>query len=329
MKPFHNRLLYGALMLIVVGLAIAGIGYAMTRNREGDTTMENQSYQVADVRSIQIDTDTPNVIITPVDGGQMNLSWQTDEYVEYQATLKDGVLSISYRTRSNWLKALFSAPFLNNEYILEIELPGGFQGDLNISTVSGKIIADTAADLDSCGLKSVSGVISAANITARQEFTLRSTSGSITANALKAGGDVRIQTVSGGVTADKLESGGALSVKTTSGKAELTQITAQSGLTLESVSGTLRIQDASCETFTAKSVSGGIRPEGVKAESIDMKSTSGSIKGSLGGSRGEYSISVSTVSGGSNLQNASGSGGKTLKLSTVSGGIDLQFEEGN
>lgn len=329
MKPLRKRLLRGALMLIAVGLAIAGIGYAITNSREGDTSMENQSYRAADVRSIRIETDTPNVIVTPVDGDQMNLSWQTDEYVEYEAELKDGVLSVTYRTGSSWLKAVFVAPFVHNDYILEIELPGSYRGGLDVSTASGRIIADTAAELEGCALKSVSGVISAANITSLQDIALVSTSGGITADTLGAGGDVRIQTVSGAVTADKLSAGGSFSVKTTSGKAELTQIAAKSDAAINSVSGALTMQDVSCVAFSAKTVSGGIRPEGIAAESIELRSTSGSIKGSVQGSRGEYDISVSTVSGGSNLQNASGSGGKTLTVSTVSGGIDLLFAQGN
>jgi hypothetical protein len=329
MKPFYKRLLAGALMLIIAGAAVAGIGYAIMRSKKGDTVMENQSYAAADVRSIQIDTDTPNVIITPVDGDQMNLSWQTDDIVEYRATLEGGVLSISYRIGSNWLKTIFVAPFAHNDYILEIELPNSFKGVLDVSTVSGKIIADTPASLDGCDLKSVSGVISAANIASLYDLTIRSTSGSVTADTIKAAGDIRIQTVSGGITTDRAEAGGAFSLTTTSGKAVITQIAAKGDVSLNSVSASLQAQDVSCAAFSAKSVSGGIHLQGIAADSMVLINTSGSIRGSISGKQGDYAISVSTVSGGSNLKNAAGSGGKTLKLSTVSGGIDLQFEGGN
>ncbi|HRX07894.1 MAG TPA: DUF4097 family beta strand repeat-containing protein [Candidatus Limiplasma sp.] len=325
MKPYHKRLLNMAVILIIVGAAIAGVGYAMSKNKEGDTAMENQSYNVADVRAIQIQTDTPHVIITPVDGEQMNLSWQTNEYVEYQATLENGVLDITYRTSTNWLKTIFSAPFANNEYILEIELPNSFAGDLDVSAVSGKVIADTSSALDVCSLKSVSGVISAANLHALSDLTIKSTSGGISADAISAGGDIRLQSVSGSVTAKQAEATGAFTVKTTSGKVELTQVTAGGSMSLDSVSGSLSVQDASCAALTAKTVSGGIRPENLQAQDIELKSTSGSIRGSVSGAQGEYAISMSTVSGKSNLKNTAGSGGKTLKLSTVSGGIEIQF----
>ena len=102
----------------------------------------------------------------------------------------------------------------------------------------------------------------------------------------------------------------------------------EGNVTLETVSGSLRPGDVSCTGFIAKTVSGGIRFHGLTAETIELKSTSGSINGSVNGAQDEYSVSVSTVSGKSNLQNAAGSGDKQLTLSTVSGGIDIQFEGG-
>ncbi len=329
MSLLHRRFLAAAALLIVVGLAVAGIGYSMTRNQEGDTNMEKQSYAAADVNAIQIGTDVPHVIITPVDGDQMNLSWQTDEYMQYEATLKNGVLEISYRNTRNWLESIFNVPFVGNEYILEIELPKAFQGDLMVDTASGKIIAETAADLKECKLKTVSGVISAANLTVQSDLSLHTTSGSITAENLQAMESVRLQSVSGSITAQAVTAGGKLNGKTTSGRLEFTQVTAEGDMTLNSVSGSLNLQDVSCAALSAKSVSGSIRPVGLKADSIELRSTSGAVKGMLAGSQSDYSISVSTVSGSNNLKNADGNGAKPLQINTVSGSVKITFEEGN
>ena len=310
--------------------------------------MENQSYQASEITAIQIQTDTPNVVITPVDGEKINLSWQTDDYVEYEATLTDGTLSVKYRINTNWLQSLFQSWLTNNEYILEIELPSDYKGALDVATVSGKIIADTKASLDSCSLTSVSGGISAVNIDSKADIKIHSTSGAASADTIHAAGDIAVQTVSGSiallksdalggmelktasgsVTAAELNAGGAFYLKTTSGGAEISRLQCEGDVTLESVSGTLRPADIACAGFSAKTVSGSIRFHGLAAESIELKSTSGSVNGSVAGTRDEYAVSVSTVSGSSNLQNTAGSG-KTLTLSTVSGGIDVQFEGGN
>ncbi|MBN1778066.1 MAG: DUF4097 family beta strand repeat protein [Clostridiales bacterium] len=347
MKPYQRRLLTIALALIVAGAAVIGIGYAITQNNKESSTMENQSYQVSEINAIQINTDTPNVVITPTDGDKINLSWQTDDYVEYKATLTDGELSVEYRIDTNWLKSLFKSWLSGNEYILEIELPNAFKGALDVSTVSGKIIADTSAALDHCSLTSVSGRISAVNITSKADVRIRSTSGETSADTVQAEGDLSIQTVSGsvsffkstamggmeikttsgGVTAAEL-SAAAFYLKTTSGRVELSQLQCEGDVTLESVSGSLQLADVSCAGFAAKTVSGGIHFHGLTADTIELKGTSGSINGSVNGTQDEYGVSVSTVSGKSNLQNAAGSGGKKLTLSTVSGGIEIQFEGG-
>ena len=349
MKINGKRLLIAAGALITAGIIIAGIGYAIVRGDERSTQMENQSYTVSDIQSIRINTDMPHVVLTPVDGNQINLSWQTDEYIEYRATLENGVLDIEYRFGDNWLKSALLSLFVHNEYILEIELPNEYAGALQIQTVSGKLIAETSAALDSCSLKTVSGKISAVNITSKGDIEVRSTSGGINVESVQAAGDLYIQSVSGtvalmkstaqggmqikttsgSVTAAELNVATGVSVKTTSGKAELSQLECGGDMTMESVSGSLRPADVSCQSFTAKAVSGSISFHGLTAGNIELKNTSGSISGSISGKRADYSITASTVSGKSNLQNATGSGDKTLKLSTVSGSIDVQFDGGN
>ena len=140
-----------------------------------------------------------------MDGDKINLSWQTYDYVEYKATLTDGKLSIEYRIDTNWLKSLFKSWLSSNEYILEIELPNDYKGALDVSTVSGKIIADTGATLDHCSLTSVSGKISAVNVTSKADINIRSTSGEASADSIHAAGDVSIQSVSGYVSFFKSE----------------------------------------------------------------------------------------------------------------------------
>lgn len=349
MKINQKQWLIIVALLITVGVAIFSIGHTIFQNKEGSYTMENQSYALSDIDRMQINTDSPSVVITPVSGDQINLTWQTGEYVEYQAQLTDGKLTIEYNISTNWLKALLLGPLVQNEYVLEVELPDDYTGSLVIHTASGKIIANTAAALEECSLTTASGSIDAVNIDSREGVELRSTSGGISADSVHAANDIRIQTVSGsakltksaandgisiqttsgGIDAAELNAADRFHAKTTSGRIELSQIQCGGDVTLDSSSGTLKPSDVVCESFAAKTVSGSIKFQGLTADAIEMKSTSGSINGTVNGKRDEFDIQVQTVSGRSNLQSTAAGKDKTLKLDTVSGSIDVQFTNGN
>ena len=325
MKIDKKRLLTAAAVLILTGIVILGIGRAVTQNKGESTIMENQTYAMKDVGKMTIVTDSPSVVIKPGSSDTINLSWQEDEYVEFQAELENGELSIDYRTSIDWLTSLLTSVISQKDYVLEIELPDGYTGGLTVSTASGKISVNTAAEFNECNLTSVSGGVDAANIRSLAGVAIRSTSGRITADIINAADDIRIQTVSGGITANGLQTAKGVQVKTTSGRTNMSQVQCEGDITAESVSGSFGLSDIACEGLSVHTISGGVSFQDVTASPVDMKTTSGSIKGALNGTLGEYSVSVKTVSGKSNLQNTDAGKGKSLTLHTVSGGINVEF----
>ena len=126
---------------------------------------------------------------------------------------------------------------------------------------------------------------------------------------------------------NELTAVGPIAVKTTSGKTELSKLTCDAAVSLHTVSGSAQVNGVECTEFSSVTVSGSTHFLALTTDTISMKSTSGSIKGTFAGSEDDYAISVHTVSGGSNLQSASGAGKeKSITLNTVSGSISVQFD---
>ena len=340
-----RRWLAAAALLIVAGVAIFGGGYAAFRRKEGGHTMENQTYALSGIDTILINTDSPGVVIRPVAGDQINMTWQADDYVEFDTELTNGMLSIDYRFGTNWLESLLMSPLHRNDYVLEIELPDGYAGKLDVHTASGSLAVYSALAVDDISLTTVSGTIDASDIDSKKGVILRSTSGRVHADAVHAAEDIRVQTVSGeldlrkatalggiamqtssgGVTGVDLNAGGNIDVNTTSGAVDVARIHADADIAIGSISGTLTLSGVDCEGFSSKSVSGGIKFQELTADMMKMKSTSGTVRGTVGGVHGDYSVSAHTVSGRNNLQNTAAGKGKSLAVDTVSGSIDVQF----
>ena len=349
MQLNKKYLLRIAVLMIVAGAAIFGIGYAVSQNEEGDYTVENQAYAVSDIQRIQIQTDSPSVVIKPVEGDQLRLTWETGEYMEYDAQLVNGELTIEYKRTVNWLQALLLMGRDDTQYVLEVELPNTYVGRISVDTASGAITADTPATLTECSLKTVSGSLEAESLNSQVSIELKSTSGKVSAHTLQADGDilvktvsgsvsllksaaqggVTIQTASGSVAAAELTAVDEFAIKTISGRVEVSDVQCDADVMLSSTSGSVRPSDIACKSLSVKTVSGSIKGSGITADDITLKSTSGSVSVGINGDRGDYTIETTTVSGGNNLQNATGSTGKALTVNTVSGSIKVSFTDGN
>ncbi len=347
MKINGKRLLAAAALLIVIGFAVFGVGHAgFGQNKEG-YSMENQSYALSGIERIEINTDSPSVVIRPVTGDQIHMTWQADDYAELQSELADGTLSIDYRFAANWLESLLLSPLNGDDYVLEIELPDQFAGELDVRSASGSISVFSALALEDLSLRTVSGKIDVSDIDTKKSVQLRSTSGSVHADAVHAAADIVVQSVSGktdlrkvtalgGITmkttsgridGEQLSAAGSIDVDTTSGAVDVKQADSGAEFTLHSVSGTLQVTGADCVSFSAKSVSGGISFQELTAGTVTLKSTSGTVSGTINGSQAEYGVHAHSVSGKSNLQSSKENKDKSLSVDTVSGGIDVRFSE--
>jgi DUF4097 and DUF4098 domain-containing protein YvlB len=348
MRITKKQTLFTAVLLIVIGIMVLSVRHVLSQGNEGGSAvMENQSYAVSDVNRILIRTDSPSVVIKSVPGDQINMTWQTDEYIEFTTELKGGKLSIDYRVSTNWLEALLQSALTRDDYLLEIELPETYAGALEVQTASGAITVNTAAALETCSLKSISGSIEAEEINSKNNIKIESTSGGVSADSMHAAGDIHVQTVSGSLllyrstalgnltiqtasgklTGADLNAAYGLDLKTISGKADLSQIHSDAYIALASTSGSIELSDVDCESISSKSVSGSVHFTNLTADGIAMGSMSGSVKGTVNGTLDDYSVQIKTISGNSNLQSGGAGREKTIKVDTISGGIDIRFSD--
>lgn len=348
MKINVKRLLAAIALLIVIGFAVFGVGHAGLGQNEEEHLMENQSYALSGIERIQINTDSPSVVIRPVTGDEIHMTWQADDYAELQSELAGGTLSIDYRFAANWLESILLSPLNGDDYVLEIELPDHYAGELDIRSASGSISVFSALALEDLVLKTVSGKIDVSDIDSKKSVELRSTSGSVHADAVHAAEDISVQSVSGqtdlrkvtalggismkttsgALTGNQLSATGSIDVDTTSGAVDVKQADSGAEFALHSVSGSLKAAGVECDSFSAKSVSGSISFQDLTAGTVTLKSTSGTISGTIKGSLEEYGVHAHSVSGKSNLQSNKENKVKSLSVDTVSGGIDVRFTQG-
>jgi hypothetical protein len=106
-------------------------------------------------------------------------------------------------------------------------------------------------------------------------------------------------------------------------------------LNLTAVSGGIRVNGGGAETIQASTVSGGIRMDGVWGDAVNLNAVSGGIHFATAKKASDYSIGISTISGGARINGERVSrdeyrrnnGPYSLQAVTVSGGINLSFGE--
>lgn len=345
MKFNSKKILGIALLLVAVGIVVFGIGYAIAGQNSTKAATESQDYALSDISRIRIDADSPRIVILPVSGDRVNTVWNTGNDVVYQASLTDGELTIRYDIDTNWMRSILSLPLNENDFVLKIELPEDYAGEIAVSTESGSVTVQGPYTLQDISLQTASGSIDVSDIDSRQAVDIGSASGSIQADSISAATDINVQnvsgmirlqtvsahsgiacqTTSGGIEAAGLEAGLTITAKSMSGKVELSQATCNAAVVLESASGSVKLTEVDCQTITADLTSGSITLQQLAADEITLRCVSGSISGTVCGVQEEYSIIVNTVSGSSNLRSAVSDTGKTLSLDTTSGSISVKF----
>ncbi|WP_163630591.1 DUF4097 family beta strand repeat-containing protein [Paludibacter sp. 221] len=116
----------------------------------------------------------------------------------------------------------------------EVYLPKAFNGNLDISTVSGRIIVNMDIVARSCNITSASGSVKVRNVSAP---------------------NVAIRTTSGRIETDQIE--GNVYLKSTSGRIEVESLKGEK-LDVGTTSGSIQIDNFRSETLNAKSNSGSI-----------------------------------------------------------------------
>ncbi|MGM9521591.1 MAG: DUF4097 family beta strand repeat-containing protein [Oscillospiraceae bacterium] len=250
------------------------------------------------------------------------------EYEEDRYTITEGaILRIERDSTRAWFKWTFRIDWDSEDSSLTILLPeelASSGADLSISTSSGDIRLSQGMFFGKTELSTTSGDIEAENLQG-QQLSASSTSGEISLEKAEFDSGITLSSTSGEVEADSCKTSGDFLVSTTSGGIELRDTDAV-GIFLSTTSGEVRCGYLTADTVAIESTSGGQRFDLISARSsVDFSTVSGEVSGTLAGRTVDYTISVSTVSGDSNLPNGLRAGSISLHAESTSGDIQINF----
>ncbi len=230
--------------------------------------------------------------------------------------------------------------FMNQNSKVEVYLPEGYEGSLDIETTSGSVEVKENVALTNVDVSSSSGSIRFNEILAK-EINLSSTSGSTRGSLLEAEGDITIQSSSGSIGVDKI-TGSSADLDSTSGSIRGSEVICTGKVTMESSSGSINYDGVSGNTIELKSTSGGIRGKellgkdgisvrcssgGITFDKIDgrhaIETTSGTIRVDTATVGGEYDSSSGSIRTGF----ASVESDITIKATSGSVSLELPAEQ--
>ena len=118
-----------------------------------------------------------------------------------------------------------------------------------------------------------------------------------------------------------------IGVDVTAGNVSIRGFTAND-FAIKATSGNIDIRNSAADTMTIKAISGNVNILTCTVTDLDVRATSGNIIVRLVGTKAEYNITVSTVSGNRNVSNQTVAGDKKVRLHATSGNINLGFVAG-
>ena len=154
---------------------------------------------------------------------------------------------------------------------------------------------------------------------------LQTDTGDIRIIDVTAAQGIVLQTGTGDI---ELSGGRAESISATAdtGDIRLSDVTAAQKITLKSDVGDLTLNSATAAEIEARADTGNVSVSGIAADAITLSADTGDIRGTIAGKKADFTISVTTDTGSSNLQSG-GSGAKRLTVSTDTGDIVLNLAE--
>jgi hypothetical protein len=318
MKKRTNILLITACALIILGAVISigtliAVDFDFTRLSITRSIGEKQSaeFPAGDISSIAVCADVDDVNIRQSDGDMIYVTYYTSEYADYDLKTEDGTLSLTYNQlkKKRWYEYLWNVNFdFSDEDTftgVEIEVPAGFAGTLDISASVGDICF---AELSLEGEVSVSvtvGDVTLYNITA-ESASVTTTTGDINVFSCGFVGRAELTTSAGDQGLDGVTSGSAI------------VCTAQTG--------DIQLASSDAPEISANCVTGDITAYYVDADSVALSATTGDISAELIGSASDYDVTTSTDTGDVYSEGKGNSTApRTVTAATTTGDVEIKF----
>ena len=308
-----------AVILLAIGLIIAGIAFALggysLRALDKPSSFEEKTYNydAKKVSSIDVSDVSRDVKVIGWDKDEIKIiSYESkEEYYKVDLT-RDGTLTVKYINKTKWFFNLNVGFGYDDMDTLTVYIPSklhqakaDFNGDINVSTVSGNIEIDGINREKSTLLATTSGDIELSSITSNGNMSLTSISGNIDFERVNIVGDFRSSTTSGDLEIDSCDISGSFGFSAISGEVDLHRVSIGGDVSFNTTSGNIDFERLACENFRAESIGG-------------------DISGTIIGDPGDYRSAADSISGDINVPNYS-DGKKLIDVNTTSGNINISL----
>lgn len=347
MKKTRNIILIISVMLVIIGMIICGVSFAMAGfNAEHfsdafigkEVNLEMAEYNAV-YGKISINVIDREVELKRSTDDKIHITYKKSEKSRMEFTESGNTLAVTEYNEKKWFDYIFNFDFGRN---IVIELPEKINADIKINDKNGKM---TANDLNVNGnfdIETGNGELSFINTKFSGSLTARTSNGKITLENLSVGGDGDFTTSNGKYSLEKVKIGGKLKLDTSNGKIKLNSVSAKEAQ-LKTSNGYVELEDVETEAdVSVKSSNGGVLLNSVKAEEIDVKTSNGAanfsgvdvdksvsiitsngkISGTLVGKPGDFNFEY----GGKTNLPPSGGGDKTAYFETSNNNIEVDYE---
>ena len=304
-----NKISIIAATLLLVGLVVFGVGFAMTGFNLSKLSTEAEFIEKSFVSPsgvsgivIEDSNIAVKIIASPDDKVHVTYFENDKEFYEISQS-KSGTLVITKKNDRKWYDYIFNLRFQSVH--LTVAVPGNFSGDLSVKSSNSPI---DASDIKAANilLDSSNARITASNVSVSAKFKASTSNGAITLSKVTALGDIVCDSSSGGITLDQVE-GNTIETDTSNQDVVLTSVVSNDRIAIKTSNASIAFNDIQFKT------------------GLDCYTSNGVVKGSLLGKLSDYTITSKTSNRKNDLPENQSGGAKTLVIETSNAPIVIGF----
>ncbi|MBQ4311051.1 MAG: DUF4097 family beta strand repeat protein [Oscillospiraceae bacterium] len=200
-------------------------------------------------------------------------------------------------------------------------------GSISLRTTAGSIEVDDVKSGSDFSITASSGNINLNRLRAEKSAEFWASSGNIQLDDLKVGSYLTANSSAGTISISDIITSEKIEILTTSGDISASEIESITDVKLQSSSGSLTGSDIKANKINRISSSGETKLKDVDiSDTISVEASSGDVEIEMIDNKSNYSISVNTTSGDSNIGNTSNAGAaKNIVVNTTSGDVNIEF----
>lgn len=298
------------IVLCFIGFSMAGFSFQKLSNSP-QYKQEVQSFSAKDITLIKTDLDNESIIIKASSGDEIVLTYFTNENRKINCEESSGKIILSSQNSPfEWFKPFSFTSIgnlINSQKKIVIEIPKGYEKELDIKTSNGSITLNEDFMLSTAAFQTKNSSINLSKITC-EDLVASTTNGSITIKDIKVEKDIDATTTNSSI---RINSCTAVKFKA------------------QTNNGDIKVDDlVAGNSIDFKTGNADILAYKIDCGDISFVTSNGDVVGSLLSPQHEYSIRSRTSNGDSNIAESSkGSTGKELYVHTSNADIEITFDD--